>query len=344
MSTIFPRTPTPFIAVVAGTPTTPTPPQKTDFSYLPSDLVKVILLRYCHHHTILTRHVCRTWYQSTKQQHHQRPNTRNTYYHIPSSTINSIIQAVAEHGNFHLIQWLHDYLFPALNWHIDWNLGLISAARSGHIDVVRLCKEKYGASDVNRAMAEAASGGHEQIVRLCKEQYGATDIFAAMMRAAWGGYIDIVRLCIDKYGCSKVDPVMTHAANAGHMNIVRLCKETYSATDIQQAMCQAAFRGHMDIVRLCKEDYGATDVDDAMRWAAMGNHIDIVRLCKETYGATDVYKTLVYSARYGRIDIIRLCLEQYGPFNAECISDVINAASYTPIVWLLQRYAQSIGV
>ena len=47
------------------------------------------------------------------------------------------------------------------------------AARDGHIEKVKLCKD-WGATDFSNAMDEAALGGHIEIVKLCKE-WGATD-------------------------------------------------------------------------------------------------------------------------------------------------------------------------
>ena len=50
--------------------------------------------------------------------------------------------------------------------------GLAKAARNGHEDIVRLCKE-WGATDFDWMMSSAAEGGHKDIVKLFKE-WGAT--------------------------------------------------------------------------------------------------------------------------------------------------------------------------
>ena len=44
------------------------------------------------------------------------------------------------------------------------------------------------------AMSYAAKGGHVEIVKLCKE-WGATDFNRAMSNAAWEGHVEIVKLC-----------------------------------------------------------------------------------------------------------------------------------------------------
>ena len=45
---------------------------------------------------------------------------------------------------------------------------LWGAAGSGHIEVVKLCKE-WGATDFDRAMVRAVESGHIEIFKLCKE-------------------------------------------------------------------------------------------------------------------------------------------------------------------------------
>ena len=47
-------------------------------------------------------------------------------------------------------------------------LFMCGAAKGGHVEIVKLCKE-WGATDFNRVMKEAAWGGHVEIVKLCKE-------------------------------------------------------------------------------------------------------------------------------------------------------------------------------
>ena len=51
----------------------------------------------------------------------------------------------------------------------DW--GMKEAAKGGHVEIVKLCKE-WGATDFNRAMEEAAWEGHVEIVKLCRGWLG----------------------------------------------------------------------------------------------------------------------------------------------------------------------------
>ena len=53
-------------------------------------------------------------------------------------------------------------------------------------------------------MKEAAKGGHVEIVKLCKE-WGATDFNWAMTYAAWEGHVEIVKLCRGWLGFSLIN-------------------------------------------------------------------------------------------------------------------------------------------
>ena len=47
-------------------------------------------------------------------------------------------------------------------------LFMCGAAKGGHVEIVKLCKE-WGATDFNWAMSKAAWEGHVEIAKLCKE-------------------------------------------------------------------------------------------------------------------------------------------------------------------------------
>ena len=50
----------------------------------------------------------------------------------------------------------------------DFNWAMSYAAKGGHVEIVKLCKE-WGATDFDEAMEEAAREGHVEIVKLYKE-------------------------------------------------------------------------------------------------------------------------------------------------------------------------------
>ena len=75
----------------------------------------------------------------------------------------------------------------------------------------------------NSAMRRAAREGHIDLVKLCKER-GATDFDGAMWRAAYRGHIDIAKLC-EEWGAKFVARFILHAACIGNIELANLCEE-----------------------------------------------------------------------------------------------------------------------
>jgi hypothetical protein len=73
---------------------------------------------------------------------------------------------------------------------IDFNPKMDTAARGGHLDIVKLMIEK-GANDFNRAIVLAAGGGHLDIVKLMIEK-GATNFRDTVSAAAFNRQQDVL--------------------------------------------------------------------------------------------------------------------------------------------------------
>ena len=85
----------------------------------------------------------------------------------------------------------------------DINQKMVCAAKTGNIEIVRLCKNQ-GATDFDNAMMSAVSAGYIEIIHLCKD-WGATDIDIARWYVAaerTGHNTDIVQLCKNQ-GCRR---------------------------------------------------------------------------------------------------------------------------------------------
>jgi hypothetical protein len=161
------------------------------------------------------------------------------------------------------------------------------AARNGHIEIVKQCKE-WGARSFNVSMERAAAGGHIEIVILCKS-WGADYFRWTWAEAAYNGHYDIVKLLLecDDTDHSYINEAMEWAAYRGHIDIIRLCKENGTRGHFKRykrALLVAAEYGHIEIVKMYKEWGFDRYLDDAMETAALHGHIEIVKLCNE-YGA-----------------------------------------------------------
>ena len=105
------------------------------------------------------------------------------------------------------------------------------AARSGHIEIVKMCRE-WGATNFDSAMVSAAESRHIHVIRLCKE-WGAKNFVM----------LCIMQLPVDAMNCQIVQEV--GATNFGVVHDVVLM-------------------GHIKIVRICKK-WGTNNYDEAMR-------------------------------------------------------------------------------
>ena len=50
----------------------------------------------------------------------------------------------------------------------ELNHDMCQAAKSGHLEIVKVCKE-WGATEFDCTMKEAAESGHFEIVKVCRE-------------------------------------------------------------------------------------------------------------------------------------------------------------------------------
>jgi hypothetical protein len=155
------------------------------------------------------------------------------------------------------------------------------AARNGHIEMIKRCKE-WGAKGFTCAMKEAAIMGHIDIVLLFKK-WGTPCTWGICLVASYNGHYDIVKLLLE-WNVHCVNYCMGYAAVHGHINIVRLCMEN-GATRYEGTILTAAACGRIEIIKMFKER-GLLDtyLEDVMAEAARYGHVDIVALCKE-YGA-----------------------------------------------------------
>jgi len=208
--------------------------------------------------------------------------------------------------------------YHALN-HSNTNLSDIvfsvmeRAARGGHMHIMRICFDEWGATKrFFPAMLAAARGGHEHVVRFLHDTYeNCRDRMAvamSMTNAARGGHVQLVRVCHDEWGATSVNTAMECAFEFGHVGLARMCRDMWGAKpDLNKLMKSAAANGDEDGIRICIEEWSATDMDDVMAAAAEKGHEHIVRLCKEKYGADDFESARCSAARKHHDQIVSLC-------------------------------------
>ena len=83
------------------------------------------------------------------------------------------------------------------------------------------------ATNIDQTVEEAARGDHIEIVRLCYEGYGATDVNWAMLCAAVHGHLHIVQLCLEEYRADNVDEAFREATKYHRTNVLQYLHGQY---------------------------------------------------------------------------------------------------------------------
>ena len=177
---------------------------------------------------------------------------------------------------------------------------LCIAAKSGHIEIVKQCKEWGGAKSLGLTAIQAAGKGHIDIVVLFKSW--GHDVSYCCGNASRNGRYDMVKLFLE-WDRDCVNECMQNAAIGGHEDIVRMCRD-HGATKFKIALLQATENNHINIIKLYKEWGIVKYFDDAIVTAARRGHIEIVKLCKE-YGAVNFKEAYMCAVSFKLQNILK---------------------------------------
>jgi len=312
------------------------------------DVQRVILEEYANTHAPLWCLVCRAWATVAIVN----GNTLNRAYKL---------RQLARGGYDDVLQWIWRTRRKDWSRHTK-NLLMSEAARGGHAELVRRCRDVWNAGDRVQALIRAARGGHEHVVRLCHEDFGLKRDFAndpngllgmwdkALESAARGGHDRLVHQFLELCSATAVhtSTAVTSAARGGHEHLVRLFRDGYGVDNRDSLiMAFAASGGHERLVRVCRDEWGATADNWAMIEAAGGGHIDLVRLCHDAWGARDVTRAMIVAAQGGHADVVRLCHDAWGATDTEVIEKAKQHAHmmrHGHIVQMCQKWIDEAGV
>ena len=163
------------------------------------------------------------------------------------------------------------------------------AARSGHLDFVRLFLEEGNLNVVDHsgktALHLAAENGHLEVVKWLLKAGADKDaavvgFVTALHLAAMQGHLEVVQLLLE-VGASNTTHALNVAAMTGHLEVVQLLLGAGADTD--EGLHFAATHGQLEVVRLLLEAGADKDATDChgMRpvdWAAAKKHQKIVQL------------------------------------------------------------------
>ncbi|CAK4117511.1 unnamed protein product [Aphanomyces euteiches] len=122
--------------------------------------------------------------------------------------------------------------------------GLVAAATNGHLEIVKFLVEHNFIEQVQHAAQEAASNGHLYIVKYLVERGLDIDLEPAFIAAAKNGHLSVVKYC----GCQGATKAMYEAAKHSHEHVVRFIMEQ-NALGSREELMDAARKGHSDCVQ-----------------------------------------------------------------------------------------------
>ncbi|KAJ5380073.1 ankyrin repeat-containing domain protein [Penicillium cataractarum] len=186
----------------------------------------------------------------------------------------------------------------------ECNRSLITAARNGHAELVRLLLNEGADVDGEgefhgTAMADACYNGHEEVIKILLDRganvnIGLSSIHLAsrnsLEAAAYGGHLGIVQKLLDRgidtraYG----GRALWEAAGEGHEEIVRLLLGKGVKADVHynslsgSALCRAIRYGHRPIMQMLL-DHGAGVTESEMKEALSKGNEEIAEMLLDPY-------------------------------------------------------------
>ena len=153
------------------------------------------------------------------------------------------------------------------------NAALQEACKHGRNEFVTNLLDR-GADCIEMAFWCAAYRGHLDILKILKDRGGATNFNSAMKIATCYGYSDIVEKSIE-WGADDFEGGLWNAAAYGQIGLMQMYRNR-GAQDVNGALRSAALNAKLDAVKLCIEEWGADDLKGAIKNANAIRNTQIV--------------------------------------------------------------------
>jgi len=111
------------------------------------------------------------------------------YKEYGATSVDEAMYQAAWGGHLDIVRQCHE-LYGAMDLHST----MMAAAIGGHEVIIRYCHARLKSPvNINQLMVEAAACGRDNIVRLCIQEYGATDLKRALHNAKRFDHIELVQ-------------------------------------------------------------------------------------------------------------------------------------------------------
>lgn len=279
------------------------------------------------------------------------------------------VREPAREGNMKLLKHLLEGEHRSSDSNIYLTLALLDAARSGHLDIVKLLVE-YGArkppfyfectpldyaarrghlevveyllpfhseSDIHDAFQKALREGQSEVAKLLADKISNIDVSEALLNAARGGDIKNVKLFLEMGGNPNQPHALIEAVEGGNTEIVKLFLAHGVSADNRSAFVAAVKCRHWEIAKLLLKSGNFSVSSDCMTIACELGDAEVVQLMYEK-GGDIIHDAPLHRAVIGkRTDIIKFLLEQ-GVFRELDIAlKIAKESGYTEIASMLQE-------
>ncbi|CAK4147083.1 unnamed protein product [Aphanomyces euteiches] len=217
--------------------------------------------------------------------------------------INKVHSAICEavkYGHVQVVKFFLD--LPGKSEPRHWFGYMHNACHEGHIEVVQVLWTYQDARRRNACLhlETAARRGHLDIVRFFVEQNRVEKVQQAVVGAATNGHLAIVKFLIEANFVEQVQQAVDGAASNGHLEVVRLFVDRGFQIDLQRVFIGAVRHGHLNIVKYCNIDVS----NQAMYEAARHSQEHIVRFFFEQSDKLKSRKELLLAAFRGNGDCL----------------------------------------
>lgn len=208
----------------------------------------------------------------------------------------NIFKLACGSGNLELVELLFSRLY-VVNTRIDenekiggLNNGLLEAASSGHLEVVKFLIEQ-GASNLNKALKKAAQYWKEDIVYFLLEN-GETDMNAGLIGAARSGNVNLTNLLLT-YGADNVQEALEQSIKYGKLDTFKFL--AVRDVDLNNVNIEIIENDNIYMFKF-GEKLLKFDLNVALKIAAENGSLDILDYLVEK-GATNIKEAAIESVK-----------------------------------------------
>jgi len=257
-----------------------------------------------------------------------------------------IFYKALEGGHIEIIRYLYEN-----GCEQEDSLSSIYAARSGNLEVFDLL-HKFGCQFTNCAYNTAARYGHVDIIKWLKEKNIPMNHNMVCVGAAENGHFEILKWLltfddgngIDQEIYLRLDPIVcAYAAKGGQFEILKWLVER--GCPISSHSCvNAAANGHLEILQWLHEKNGLELTVDACNFAVRNGHIEILKWLLQNECPWDD-RSCTDAAKNNHLEILKWLHENGCPINYEAAYiDTARSGHREILEWLISTHLAETGI